>query len=143
VLLDARLGKQQPGQGDPEDKTAADAAPPEGSHVAPRRDPGIGLQEEPLPPYTVELVRGVDANSEEIGEWIDTYALGWSRERMPAVDRVILTLGAYEIVLEEDVPDEVILEAMADLAGKLSTDRSPGFISGVLGRISSLKQTLR
>jgi N utilization substance protein B len=96
-----------------------------------------------LPAYAVALVRGVAAHDELIWEWIDTYARGWSRDRMPAVDRAILALGAYEVVYEDDVPDQVVLAEAADLASKLSTDKSADFVSGVLGRISDMKAGLR
>jgi N utilization substance protein B len=96
-----------------------------------------------VPPYTLQLVQGVGAHQPEISEWLDTYSQGWPQSRMPAVDRAILYVGAYEVVFEDDVPDPVILKAAADLASKLSTDKSANFVSGVLGRLSKIKATLR
>jgi N utilization substance protein B len=93
-------------------------------------------------PYTVELVEGVAARQGEISEWLDTYSQGWPQSRMPAVDRAILYVGAYEVVFGQDVPDPVALKAAADLAGKLSTDKSADFVSGLLGRLSKIKSTL-
>jgi N utilization substance protein B len=93
-------------------------------------------------PYTLQLVRGVASRQGEISDWLDTYSKGWPQSRMPAVDRAILYVGAYEIVFEDDVPDPVTLKAAADMAGKLSTDKSANFVSGLLGRLSKLKPTL-
>ncbi|MDR1798601.1 MAG: transcription antitermination factor NusB [Bifidobacteriaceae bacterium] len=96
----------------------------------------------PVPAYTEFLVRGVAQHFDQIGEWLDTYSHGWARDRMAAVDRAILYLGAFEVVFVDDVPDQVVLGEAADLAGLLSTAKSPNFISGVLGRLSTLKPTL-
>jgi N utilization substance protein B len=96
----------------------------------------------PAGPYTVQLVEGVAAHQAEISEWLDTYSQGWPQNRMPAVDRAILYVGAYEVIFEEDVPDPVVLKSAADLAGKLSTAKSANFVSGLLGRLSKLKGTL-
>jgi N utilization substance protein B len=96
----------------------------------------------PLAPYTVHLVEGVAAREELISEWLDTYSHGWPQSRMPAVDRAILYVGAFEVVFEDEVPDGVALKEAADLAGRLSTDRSANFVSGLLGRLSKIKPTL-
>ena len=101
------------------------------------------VQERDLPEYGLELVRGVASNQRAILEWLDTYSDGWPTERMPAVDLAALHLGAYEVVFEDDVPDAVVLQECADLVGELSTDKSPGFVSGLLGRLSTIKATLR
>ncbi|MDR2372627.1 MAG: transcription antitermination factor NusB [Bifidobacteriaceae bacterium] len=95
------------------------------------------------PPYTIELVTGVAEHQTEISEWLDSYSQGWPQSRMPAVDRAILYVGAYEVVFEDDVPDPVVLKAAADLAGKLSTAKSADFVSGLLGRLAKIKATLR
>jgi N utilization substance protein B len=85
------------------------------------------------------LVAGVAAHGEEVDEALETYSLGWPLARMPAVDRSIARLGAYEILFGDDVPDPVVLGEAADLAGRLSTAKSATFISGLLARISAMK----
>ena len=86
-------------------------------------------------PYTGDLVRGVVAHQDEIDELLRGAAQGWTLERMPAVDRNVLRLGAYELLYVDDVADAVaITEAMA-LVRDLSTDESPAFVNGVLGTI--------
>lgn len=96
----------------------------------------------PLAAYTVELVEGVVAHREGIDEALTTYSQGWSLARMPAVDRAALRLGTWEIVWNDDVPDEVaISEAMA-LVSRLSTDDSARFVNGLLARVRDVKATL-
>jgi transcription antitermination protein NusB len=96
----------------------------------------------PVPGYTAELVRGVMANRERLDELISTYTQSWPLERMPAVDRAVLRLGAYELLFVDDVPDPVALSEAVGLARQLSTDESPQFVNGLLARLMSLKPTL-
>ena len=74
-----------------------------------------------------------------IDELLETYSHGWTLERMPAVDRAILRLGVWEILFNDDVPDAVAIDEAVQLATGLSTDDSPVFINGLLGRILELK----
>jgi N utilization substance protein B len=53
-----------------------------------------------------------------------------------------LRLAIYEILWASDIPDSVAIDEALSLAKELSTDESSGFIHGVLGRISSLKENL-
>jgi N utilization substance protein B len=96
----------------------------------------------PLNPYTEQLVNGVVAQVDRIDELIATYSEGWSLDRMPAVDRNLLRIGIYEIMFVDGVPAKVAIDEAVTLAGELSTDDSPGFVNGVLGKIASVKPRL-
>lgn len=98
--------------------------------------------EHPLGDYTVEIVRGVIARWTQINELLATYSQGWSIDRMPAVDRAILRIGAWEVVYSEAVPDGVAIFEAVTLAASLSTDDSPTFVNGLLARLSEVKPTL-
>jgi transcription antitermination protein NusB len=93
-------------------------------------------------PYTVEIVHGVIAEQERIDEILASYAQGWTLDRMPAVDRSILRIGAWEILFNDEVPDGVAVAEAVTIARELSTDDSPEFVNGLLGRIQQLKPTL-
>src|ERR671916_1872851 len=95
-----------------------------------------------VPQYSVELVEGVLAHRDRIDELLETYSHGWTIERMPAVDRALLRVGAWEVLFNEDVPDAVAVDEAVDLASSLSTDDSPSFVNGLLGRIAEVKPTL-
>lgn len=98
--------------------------------------------EAPLPQYSVDIVEGVLAHQDRIDELLATYSQGWTIDRMPAVDRAVLRIGAWELLFNDDVPDAVAVDEAVELARKLSTDDSPGFVNGLLGRILELKPTL-
>lgn len=93
-------------------------------------------------PYTVDLVEGVTAMAESIDEFLQTYSQGWTLERMPAVDRIILRIGSWELLYNDDVPDAVAVSEAVELAKVLSTDESPQFVNGLLGRLQQIKPTL-
>ncbi|SRR5690625_2317079 len=92
-----------------------------------------------LPQYAVEMVEGVADHATEIDELITTYAQDWTLSRMPAVDRAILRLGVWELMFNDDVPGGVAVSEAVALATRLSTDDSPRFVNGVLGRIHQLE----
>jgi transcription antitermination protein NusB len=89
----------------------------------------------PVPEYAVELVEGVTGNLGRIDEVLGEHSEGWSVERMPPVDRAVLRLALYELTVREDVPDAVVIDEAVELAKSLSTDESPRFVNGVLGRV--------
>ena len=96
----------------------------------------------PVSAYAAELVRGVQEHSTQIDQLLAAHAQRWALDRMPAVDRNILRIGAYELLFRPDVPDAVAISEAVALAGELSTDDSPGFVNGLLGRLLELKPTL-
>ncbi|MDO5501780.1 MAG: transcription antitermination factor NusB [Actinomycetia bacterium] len=100
------------------------------------------VTEAPLNEYTATLIEGVVEHWNDINDAITTYAQGWAMERMPAVDRAILRLGAWEVLYSEDVPEPVAISEAVALAKEISTDDSPKFVNGVLGRLLEVKPTL-
>ena len=100
------------------------------------------VTEAPLNQYTAELVEGVVSHWTDINELLSTYSQGWTIERMPSVDRAILRLGAWEILYSDDIPDGVAISEAVELATSLSTDDSPKFVNGLLGRLAEVKPTL-
>jgi N utilization substance protein B len=89
----------------------------------------------PVPDYAVELVEGVVGNIERIDTVLGEHSERWAVERMPPVDRAVLRLALYELIVREDVPDAVVIDEAVELAKSLSTDESPRFVNGVLGRV--------
>ena len=92
-----------------------------------------------LNPYATALVSGVAANATDIDERLSSYAIGWPLERMPAVDRNILRIGAFEVLYSETVPPGAAISEAVGLARDLSTDESPRFVNGLLSRLMALR----
>jgi N utilization substance protein B len=79
---------------------------------------------------------------ERIDELLGQYAEGWTLDRMPAVDRNALRIGAFELLYSEDVPDAVAVSEAVALVRNLSTDESPSFVNGVLGSMQRDRDSL-
>jgi len=114
-----------------------------------RSEPVLGLLDQriaeaspPVSEYAADLVRGVQAHRDRIDELLAEHAEGWSLDRMPVVDRNVLRIGLYELLWADDVPDAVAINEAVILARDLSTDASPTFVNGLLGRLLELKPTL-
>jgi N utilization substance protein B len=101
-----------------------------------------GPDARPIRNFTRELISGVSANKRKIDELIATYAQGWDMDRLAAVDRNILRLGIYEIIWNDDLADGIAIDEAITLAKDLSTDDSATFIHGLLGKISSIKESV-
>ncbi len=102
-------------------------------------DAYVGRLESPKPehlPYAISLVKGVDANLKRIDETISTYAEGWTLDRMPVVDRNLARIAVYELFYVDEIDDPVAITEAVELAKELSTDDSPRFLNGLLGRIA-------
>lgn len=93
----------------------------------------------PVTSYAAELVQGVQAHRERIDELLAENAHGWTLERMPAVDRNVLRIGAFELLWGIGIPVGVAINEAVLLAQELSTDGSPAFINGLLARLLELK----
>lgn len=86
--------------------------------------------------YARDIVDGVIDNRDAIDEQITTFSKDWSLQRMPAVDRALLRIGAWEILYNDDVPTAVAIDEAVELAKEFSTDDSGSFVHGVLARIA-------
>ena len=98
--------------------------------------------QQPIFDYAEMLVTGYFENAYQIDSEIQMLADNWSLERMPAVDRAILRMAAWEIMHNTEVPNEVAISEAVSLAAELSTDESPKFINGVLARLAKGRQAL-
>ena len=90
--------------------------------------------------FSRELVKGVLQNREKIDENIQKFAPAWPIEQIPVVDRNILRLAIFEILLDNDskVPVKVAINEAVELAKIFGSDNSSKFVNGVLGSISAL-----
>lgn len=97
----------------------------------------------PLNPYTLTVARGVTEHAAHIDDLISAHLQGWTLDRLPAVDRAILRVAVWELLHADDVPEPVAVDEAVELAKKLSTDDSPGFVNGVLGQVMLVTPQIR
>ena len=90
--------------------------------------------------FARELVSGVFQNREEIDRNIGSFATAWPIGQMPIVDRNILRLAIFEVLLDNRVPVKAAINEAVELAKTFGSENSPKFVNGVLGKVSSLVQ---
>jgi N utilization substance protein B len=99
------------------------------------------LEESPLPEGTVDfarhLVDGVLANRRRLDEIIRKNAPAWPLEQVAAVDRNILRLAIFEIVIDNMVPMRAAINEAVELAKEFGGEASPKFVNGVLGSVAA------
>jgi transcription antitermination protein NusB len=100
--------------------------------------PAAVLAELPVTPdsFTVDLVRGVEAEQPRIDALIETNAIGWAPSRMPVIDLAVLRMATYELLAHADVPTPVVISEAVELASQYSTEESGRFVNGVLATIA-------
>ena len=98
--------------------------------------------QQPIFDYAEMLVTGYFENAYQIDSEIQMLADNWSLERMPAVDRAILRMAAWEILHNSEVPNEVAISYAVFCLTKKTNDESPKFINGVLARLAKGRQAL-
>ena len=78
---------------------------------------------------------GVAAHVEELDSMINDKSTGWKVGRLPKADLTVLRLAVYEIMFDENVPDNVAVNEAVELAKQYCGDSSPRYINGVLAAV--------
>ena len=85
--------------------------------------------------YARELIAGVKERDAELVGTLKTLVEHWSWERIAAVDRCILKIGAFELLHAPGIPPKVALDEAIELAKRYSTKESGAFVNGILDRL--------
>ncbi|HSX17783.1 MAG TPA: transcription antitermination factor NusB [Candidatus Saccharimonadales bacterium] len=90
--------------------------------------------------FIEQLVNGIDARQDEIDNIIRPVAPEWPIEQIARMDRVVLRIGVYELLFEDNVPPKVAINEAVELAKAFGGDNSSKFINGVLGTVLREKE---
>lgn len=85
--------------------------------------------------YATALVRGTLAKVDMIDPLLARYAQNWVLSRMAVVDRTVLRMATYEMLLAGTTPPIVVINEAVDIVKKYSTPESGAFVNGILDRI--------
>jgi len=99
-----------------------------------------GVDEEVMH-FANRLVEGTIDNVERIDVALARHAEHWRVARMAAVDRNVLRLGTYELLIETTTPQAVVINEALEIARKFSTPESIQFINGILDSIRKDKES--
>lgn len=84
--------------------------------------------------FTEKLVQGVLKNKSKIDEVIGRFAPSFPVAQMSVIDRNILRVAIFEILMD-NTPVKVAINEAIELAKTFGSDSSPRLINGVLGSI--------
>jgi len=87
-------------------------------------------------PYVERLLEALEHHLGECDRRIDAGMPNWRLDRLSAIDRNILRIGAVEMLYVGDVPHKVAIHEAIRLAERYGSDDSPGFVNGVLDGLS-------
>ena len=88
--------------------------------------------------FVKELVFGTLEHVEQADALIGPLLEGWTLERLPTVDRLLLRMGVYEMRFKPETPHAVVINEAVELAKKFSTEDSGRFVNGVLASVSEV-----
>lgn len=90
-------------------------------------------------PLVDALVRGTLARKEELEGAISPLLERWTVERLAGVDRLILDLAAWELRYRPDAETLDVINHAVELARRLSTEKSAGFVNAVLDALAKTR----
>ncbi|WP_124727211.1 transcription antitermination factor NusB [Staphylospora marina] len=94
--------------------------------------------------FYFRLSRGVLEHAERIDGVIRRFLKkGWTLERVSSVDRAILRMAVYELLMEPETPPAVVINEAVELAKAFGGDESGRFINGLLGSVIPKLDELR
>lgn len=97
------------------------------------------LEEDMLPDpgalFARELVQGVNSHLQQLDTMIGRYAPEWPVDQIAIVDRNVLRMAIFEILVRNDTPIKVAINEAVELAKEFGSDSSGRFINGVLGSL--------
>jgi len=85
--------------------------------------------------FISRLVEGVDLKQADLDAVLQPIAPEWPLDQIARMDRIVLRMGAYELLFSDDAPPKVVINEAIELAKAFGGDNSSKFINGVLGTV--------
>ena len=93
--------------------------------------------------FAQELVNNIIAYQSQIDPLVTRFAPEWPLEQIAVIDRNILRLAIYEIIVDSHTPIKVVINEAVELAKRYGSDSAPRFVNGVLGTLTESVDQLR
>ncbi|HEY0392967.1 MAG TPA: transcription antitermination factor NusB [Candidatus Elarobacter sp.] len=89
--------------------------------------------------FVRDLVMGTLENEAESDAVIAPLLEGWTIDRLPTIDRIILRMSVFELQHRKEIDPAVVINEAVELAKKFSTEDSGRYVNGVLGRVLAVR----
>jgi N utilization substance protein B len=85
---------------------------------------------------TLRLVHGVRDHRHDLDVLVHRYAPEWPLDQLAVIDRNILRIAAYELLIDRAAPYKVAINEAILLAKTFGAESTPRFVNGVLGSLA-------
>ena len=93
------------------------------------------LPEKEILDFSGRLLHMYGSKSQVTQKIISGLSKNWLLSRIAVIDRIIIEMGLVEILYMPDIPKNVTINEMIDLAKKYSTEKSGQFVNGLLDNV--------
>ncbi|HLA98476.1 MAG TPA: transcription antitermination factor NusB [Anaerolineales bacterium] len=90
-----------------------------------------------LAEFSRQIVEGVWPLTSILDQFIAQHAPEWPLDQVAIIDRNILRIALWEIVVYGETPIKVAINEAVELAKIFGSDSSPRFVNGVLGSLAN------
>jgi transcription antitermination protein NusB len=87
--------------------------------------------------FVRDLVFGTIGYRERANGTLSPLLEGWSIERLPTIDRLLLQMATFELRCRPETPPAVAINEAVELAKRFSTEDSGRFVNGVLNAVAN------
>jgi len=94
-----------------------------------------------LPHKDEATTKEIISHLDQIDHHIQKHAPKYPLDKIAKIDKSILRLAIYELMVEKKEPVKVVINEAIELAKELGNERSYAFINAVLGSINSEANT--
>lgn len=86
--------------------------------------------------FVKELVYGTLEYGQAADDIVRPLLEGWTIERLPTIDRLLIEMGTFELRCCPQTPSAVAINEAVELAKRFSTEDSGRFVNGVLNAVA-------
>lgn len=90
--------------------------------------------------FIAQLLFGTLNSINKIDELLDKTSSKWKLSRMDAIDRAILRLSCFELMIQKELSVRIVINEAVEIAKRYSSEQSPAFINGILDAIKGAER---
>lgn len=85
--------------------------------------------------FITDLVEGTDKKKNDLDKVLQPIAPEWPISQIARMDRLVLRMGAFELLYGKFAPPKVVINEAVELAKAFGGENSSKFVNGVLGTV--------
>jgi N utilization substance protein B len=98
---------------------------------------------DPLAEFARQIIFGIYPIMAILDDFIAAHAPEWPLDQVATIDRNILRIALWEIVVYGKTPIKVAINEAVELAKVYGSDSTPRFVNGVLGSLANRQEEIQ